>query len=255
MKRRCPACGHHWTWKLSDGRIKCRRCKRRYRITTVWESCRLSNAAKCSLLNSFVLGVPVYRLRFRGPASQPTIQRFFRLIRATLAFQEGCRKPFHGIVECDESPFGGRRRGKRGWGAAGKIIVLGIMQRDGKVRTFPIQGRGKEQILPLIKQVTRPGCLYYTDDWHAYGSLAVRGDHVVVTKKKGVPKGRNHINGIEGFWSYAKHWLYHYRGVPKKFFHHYLGETSYRFNNRKTDLYPLIYGLLHKIDASKIVNI
>jgi len=33
-----------------------------------------------------------------------------------------------------------------------------------------------------------------------------------VLKEKGVPKGRNHINGIEGFWSFAKHWLYQYRG-------------------------------------------
>jgi transposase len=45
--------------------------------------------------------------------------------------------------------------------------------------------------------------------------LGVRGNHVVVSKDKGIPKGRDHINGIEGFWSYAKNWLYPYRGVPK----------------------------------------
>jgi len=33
---------------------------------------------------------------------------------------------------------------------------------------------------------------------------SVRGNHVVVEKDKGVPKGRDHLNGIEGFWSYAK---------------------------------------------------
>ncbi|WP_414714184.1 hypothetical protein [Shinella sp.] len=59
-------------------------------------------------------------------------------------------------------------------------------------------------------------------------------------KEKGRPVGRDHINGIEGFWSYAKNWLYPYRGVLKKLFHLYLGETCYRFNHRDEDLNPLI---------------
>jgi hypothetical protein len=55
------------------------------------------------------------------------------------------------------------------------------------------------------------------------------------------------INGIEGFWSYAKNWLYPYRGVPRKFFHLYLGEVCWRFNNRGCDQFPLILALLKHI--------
>jgi len=55
---------------------------------------------------------------------------------------------------------------------------------------------------------TTPGSLYYADDWQAYASLRVQGDHIVVRKEKGRPRGRDHINGIEGFWSHAKNWLY-----------------------------------------------
>ncbi len=65
-------------------------------------------------------------------------------------------------------------------------------------------------------------------------------------KRRDAPKGRDDINGIEGFWSYAKHWLYMYRGVPEKFFHLYLGELSFRFNHRDEDLFPLILNLLRK---------
>ena len=163
-----------------------------------------------------------------------------------LSVAEGCTEPFEGVIECDETTFGGKGPGKRGWGAAGKIIVLGILQRDGIVRAFPIPKRKKRIIGKLIRQHTKPGSLYYTDNWHAYASLGLRGDHVVVSKEKGKPKGRDHINGIEGFWSYAKHWLYHYRGVSQKFFHIYLGELSFRFNHRNEDLYPLIYKLLQQ---------
>jgi len=73
------------------------------------------------------------------------------------------------------------------------------------VLTFPISSRAKETMQPYIKRYTKAGSLYYADDWFAYAFLLIRGNHVVVLKKKGVPKGRNHINGIEGFWFFAKH--------------------------------------------------
>ncbi len=47
------------------------------------------------------------------------------------------------------------------------------------------------------------------------------------------------INGIEGFWSYAKDILYNYRGVSKYHFPMYLKEVEYRFNHRKENLFKL----------------
>ena len=148
--------------------------------------------------------------------------------------------------------FGGYRKGKRGWGAAGKVLVMGIVQRNGQVKAFPIPARSAEQVVSLVCTHTTPGSLYYTDDWQAYASLRVQGEHIVVRKEKGRPKGRNHINGIEGFWSYAKNWLYPYRGVPRKYFHLYLGEICYRFNHRKQDLKPLLQKLLHQTSMANI---
>lgn len=203
-------------------------------------------------MDYFILGVPTYRLRWKRLANRKSIERFFHLIRATLALHEECREPFGGAIECDETTFGGRRAGRRGWGAAGKVMVLGILQRNGRVRVFPLDVRQRHTVLPRVLSYTQPGSLYFTDDWHAYTALAIRGEHVVVRKEKGRPLGRNNINGIEGFWSYAKHWLYHYRGIHQKIFHLYLAEISYRFNQRETDLYPKILKLLQEIDFLEI---
>jgi len=248
--RRCPECGYGRSWRLGDGRLKCRSCGTRYRQKSVWQSSRLSEKTKLKLVELFVYGVPGYRLRFRKIASPKAIERFFRLIRACCANEERCREPFEGSVECDETMIGGARPGKRGWGAAGKVIVFGILRRNGKVQVFPLKKRKKKAIIDLVKTHTKPGSLYYTDDWKAYASLAVRGEHIVIRKEKGKPKGRNHINGIEGFWSYTKHWLHPYRGVPRKLLHIYLGEICYRFNHRHDDLYPLILKLLRNTDIS-----
>jgi transposase len=98
-------------------------------------------------------------------------------------------KPLSGEIEMDETMFGGRRPGKRGWGASGKSIVFGIYQRNGKVLTFPISSRAKETMRPYITRYTKAGSLYYTDDWFAYTFLPIRGNHVVVLKEKGLPRG------------------------------------------------------------------
>jgi len=155
-------------------------------------------------------------------------------------------KPLSGQIEMDETMFGGRRAGKRGWGASGKTIVFGIYQRNGKVLTFPISSRARETMMPYITRYTKTGSLYYTDDWFAYTSLPIRGNHVVVLKEKGIPKGRNHINGIEGFWSFAKHWLYQYRGINQTYFPLYLKEVEWRFNHRNENLVILLRRLLNQ---------
>lgn len=121
-----------------------------------------------------------------------------------------------------------------------------MYQRNGKIVTFPVANRKTRTLTRLIAQHTKPGGLYYTDDWHAYTRLSVRGEHVVISKEKGKPKakGRDHLNGIEGFWSFAKHWLHPYRGIPKHHFHLYLKETEFRFNHRDEDLFSLMAKLL-----------
>jgi transposase len=68
--------------------------------------------------------------------------------------------------------------------------------------------------------------------------LQMRGKHRMIAH--GVEEyvresGDAHISGIEGFWSYAKIWLYHYRGVPKQYFHLYMKEIEFRFNNNREE--------------------
>jgi transposase len=168
-----------------------------------------------------------------------------------MAWAEDFREPFTGPVECDETTFGGARHGKRG-GAAGKVIVFGIVKRNGQVKAIPIAAHTRAVVMRHIQAHTREGALYYTDEWQAYATLKMRGEHVVIRKEKGKPLGRDPINGIEGFWSYAKNWLYPYRGVPRKYFHLYLGEVCYRFNHRSEDLKPLLVKLLKTTSIQEI---
>ncbi len=65
------------------------------------------------------------------------LRSFFRIIRKLLCISEECSEAFTGEIECDETTCGGKRPEKRGLGAAGKIIVLGILKRNSKILVFP----------------------------------------------------------------------------------------------------------------------
>jgi transposase len=249
MKWCCPNCGHPKRWQLAHGRWRCAACRSTWqRQRATWIShLRTARPWLKKLVRYFVLGVPAYRLRFMIPLSPTTVERLYRRIREAIyvaSLTEMTR--LAGQIEADETMFGGSRPGKRGWGASGKVLVFGLYQRNGKVLIFPVASRKRAELIPLLLAHTHPGSLYYTDDWHAYTSLPIRQRHVVISKIKGIPRGREHINGIEGFWSYAKHWLYPYRGVPVQYFHLYLKEIEFRFNHREKNLLPLIINLLNR---------
>lgn len=240
---RCPNCTRRKFWKLADGRRKCVRCGFRF---SSYYGLRKSRRYLRKLAEYFCLGVPAYRLRFSLPISLATIEKVFLWFRQLIY---SCAlvdlKKLSGRLELDETMFGGRKSGKRGWGAEGKVIVFGVYKRNGQVVTFPVPDRRKRTLLPLIDQHTRTGSIYYTDDYEGYASLVAKGQHLVIQKQRGVPQTTGcTINGIEGFWSYAKTWLYHYRGVPKKYFALYLKEIEWRFNYRNNYLLPILAKLI-----------
>ena len=61
-----------------------------------------------------------------------------------------------------------------------------------------------------------------------------------VDHKKIYARGKVHINGMEGFWSFAKTNLAKYRGVSSANFLLYLKEMKWGYNNRDCDLFDLL---------------
>jgi transposase len=79
--------------------------------------------------------------------------------------------PVEGLVEVDESYFGGVRKGKRGRGAAGKIPVFGILKRGGKVHTVMIPDVRTDTLLPIIRQKVVPDSIVYTELDPGFGTI------------------------------------------------------------------------------------
>lgn len=182
-----------------------------------------------------------------------TVNRLLACLRHRMA--EACEldSPFSGTVEVDESYFGPRRvKGKAGRGAGKKTPVFGIFKRRGKVYTELVPDCSKAVLLRAIRGKVSLDSVVCSDGWRGYDGLIDLGykKHLRVDHGKGEFAAKadrtNHINGIEGFWGYAKTRLARFRGMHPNTFYFHLKECEFRFNHRGQNLYHVLLKLCRK---------
>ena len=156
--------------------------------------------------------------------------------------EENQSNKINGEIEIDEAYFGAKRiRGKKGRGAKGKIPVIGLLKRNGKVFTQIINNCTRKELMPIIKGKILEKSTIYTDGWKSYDGLVLNGykHYRIHHHENEFARGKNHVNGIESFWSYTKRRLIKFNGIRKDKFLLHLKESQFRWNNRQ-DIYKLL---------------
>ena len=204
---------------------------------------RLRPSIQQELVRHFVAGVPARTAAALAGVNRNTAILFFHKLRELIAAKLAEESPFlDGEVEVDESYFGGARKGKRGRGAAGKVPVFGLLKRGGRVHAVMIQDAKSLTLMGIMRERIRPDSIVYSDSFRAYDVLDVSEfHHLRINHSERFADQRNHINGIENFWSQAKRHLRRYNGIPRQHFHLFLEECEWRFNHRPT------HNLLHTL--------
>ena len=182
--------------------------------------------------------------------SRNSVNKIYSQIRQKiLLYSNSEQEKFSGELELDESYFGAKRvRGKRGRGAAGKTPVFGLLKRDGKVFVQIVKNCTRAELMPIIQGKILEGSTINTDGWKAYDGLILNGysHHRVLHSKNEFARGKNHVNGIESFWSFCKRRLSKFNGLTDEKFILHLKESEFRFNNRKNNLYLVLLKFLKK---------
>ena len=208
--RKCIFCGSFQVLHTRRGYVKCGRCGKSKSLRRLRREIRI--------LQGFYQLQPAYRLSQDLGLDVKVVTRIYHRVREALdhvtELEAGKLK---GEIELDEAYFGGRRKGHRGRATAGKSVVFGLLEREGRVYTKGVESVSAEELMQHIQAHTRKGSVYFTDAFRGYQSLKRYGKHHTVNHAKTLVTRRthHHINGIEGFWSYAKHIFYQYRGVSK----------------------------------------
>lgn len=180
-----------------------------------------------------------------------TINRIYKLLRERIfeLSEQHRSDKVGGDIEVDESYFGARRvRGKRGRGAQCKIPAFGLLKRNGKVYVEVIKHASRAQLMPIIKGKVLEGSTIYSDGWKSYDGLILNGykHYRIYHSHNEFARGKNHVNGIESFWSYAKRRLQKFNGIHKHLFYLHIKECEFRFNHRDGTMYKVLLKELRK---------
>ena len=105
-----------------------------------------------------------------------------------------------------------------------------------------VKNCSKEQLMPIIKGKVLEGSTIYSDGWKSYDGLILNGykHYRIYHSHNEFARGKNHVNGIESFWSYTKRRLAKFNGIKKERFEIFLKESEWRFNNRKDNIYMIL---------------
>jgi transposase-like protein len=248
-KVRCPSCGSEKVTYLQNARLwKCYakhpRQKFSLKVGTIFEDSPLGLdkwMMATWLIANCKNGISSCELARDLGITQKSAWHMLHRIR--LAMQMGTFEKLSGEVEVDETYIGGKARfmhkSKReakiqGRGSVGKVAVMGLLERNGKVRAKVIGDTTRETLHAEVKEHVEAGAEVHTDQFGAYRGLEQDYIHNVINHAERYVDGNVHTCNIDNFWSLLK------RGIKGTYvsvepFHlfRYLDEQSFRFNNRK----------------------
>ncbi len=193
------------------------------------------------MLSNCKNGISSYELSRDLGVTQKTA--WFMLHRIRVAMTDATGKLGGGPIECDETFVGGKIKnmhksrlqdGRKYQGQGNKVVVMGMLERGGRVKAKVMAGRKKDHIDPIMTANVEAGSHIITDEFPTYSFLSTPYNREVINHAMEYVNGHVHTNGIENFWSLLKRSLGGtYISVEPFHLDAYVSEQVFRYNNRK----------------------
>ena len=140
------------------------------------------------------------------------------------------------IVEVDETYIGKQDHiPHRVKGYHTKNTVLSLVERNGHVRSFHVDGHATADLAPYMKANISKHSVLVTDEgkWYAETGKEFFDHKTVNHGQKEWKRGYAHTNTVEGFFSVFKRGMKGvYQHCSEKHLHRYLAEFDFRYSNR-----------------------
>ncbi len=255
---KCPTCGsEHVAYLARQKRYKCyaKHPKAQFslKVGTIFEDSPIGLEKWLPalwLLTNCKNGISSYELARSLGVTQKTAWFMLHRLRFALHGEEDNNRKFSGTVEADETYVGGKARNmhaskrkrvqvKRGRSIAGKVAVMGLLERHGsdrgsQVRTAVLKGLKKSFLQAIVRNNVESGAEINSDSFSSYVGLNAEYTHNVIDHAECYVDGTVHTNGLENFWSLLKRAIKGtYVSIEPFHLFRYLDEQAFRFNNRK----------------------
>jgi transposase-like protein len=247
----CPTCGRNdvsWLANQRKWQCKSKHVKRQFsaKVGTIFEDSPLG-------LDKWILatwmitncknGVSSYEIARNIGVTQKSAWFMLHRIRLAMGDDSGKIGGSGAPVEMDETFVGGkvinkhkskRVIGQAYQGGADKAVVMGMLERGGKVKAQVIQSRKKQHLDPAVSANVAEFSHIITDEFSGYCHLTTAYFHEVINHANEYVNAHVHTNGIENFWSLLKRGLKGtYISVEPFHLDAYVVEQVFRYNNRQ----------------------
>jgi transposase-like protein len=247
----CPRCGSDKVHFIDSRLIwRCNGCKRQFsvKVGTIFEDSPISFTKWLPamwLIANAKNGISSYELHRALGVTQKTA--WFMLHRIRLSMQEGTLEKLGGKggkpVEADETFIGGKAKNmhadkrkariKTTAPMENKSVVLGMLERDGKVRTYHVASTRRRELFPRVWANVHEDSTLYTDASPSYFVCGNYYRHEFVDHAVSYVEGKVHTNGLENYWSLLKRTIKGtYVSVEPYHLWRYLDEQAFRYNER-----------------------
>jgi len=199
----CPYCKSKNIGRITSRHAyQCRGCRMQFtvKVGTIFEDSPLS-------LNKWLVALWV-EVNCRNGISSCEVARHIGVTQKTawfmghrirLALQDECGGKLSNEVEVDETFIGGKARNmhagirerkiRGGTGVSGKTVVIGILERHGKIKTNIVENVRRKNLDPVVREHVESGSTVYTDALPSYESLQGEFTHKAIDHAEAYVKG------------------------------------------------------------------
>lgn len=240
----CPHCGGESAWPMARGLWLCGSCRSQVSVTagTIFQDSKLPLTVWFRAMwqvTSQKHGVSALGLqRVLGLGSYKTAWAMLHKLRRAMV-RPG-RERLRGVVEVDETYWGGEEEGVPGRGAVAKALIAvaaeaapGRPKAIGRIRLRRIPDAERATLHAFIGQVIEPGSTVVTDGLQAYRDLKGYVHDRQVQQRQ--PADAEHLlPRVHRVASLLKRWLLgtHQGAIAHEHLDDYLDEFTFRFNRR-----------------------